>query len=431
MSSEIDLSSRTRQSTIYTNGVYGEKPKVPTNFSELESRAKAAMSERAWAYIAGGAGDGETMDANRLALKRWAILPRMLRDVSHRDLSIELFGQKLPAPVLLAPVGAGEVVCPDPDVAIGEAGAELGVPYIFSSQGCNAMEDVAAAMDRVRQDAPRWFQLYWSKDDALTDSFIRRAEAIGANTLVLTLDTTQLGWRPQDLNLGSLPFTQGEGIAQYTSDPRFREIVAERIRNAKGTKQDLRVTLGAIKTLASMARHYPGDTIRNLIAAEPKTSVETFLDVFSRQSLNWDDVADLRKKTKLPIVLKGIVHPDDAKLAVEAGVEGIVVSNHGGRQIDGAISAIDALPDVVDAVDGRAKVLVDSGIRGGADVFKALALGADAVCLGRPYMYGLALDGRNGVVDVLRNVIAEFDLTLGLAGFTAPGQLSRSALRRI
>lgn len=431
MTSEIDLSGRTRQTAIYRDGVYGEKPVIPTNFIDLERRAKDAMSERAWAYVAGGAGDGETMDSNREALKRWAIVPRMLRDVSQRDITTELFGRTLPAPVLLSPIGACELVQSDSDIRIGEGAADVGVPYILSSQGCNTMEDVAAAMDLVRPGAPRWFQLYWSKDDQLTESFVARAEAIGADAIVLTLDTTSLGWRPQDLNLGSLPFAKGEGIAQYTSDQRFRDIVADRIRAAKGTKQNVRVTLDAVKTLASMARHYPGDTIRNLVAAEPRAAVETFLDVYSRQTLNWDDVAWLRERTKLPIVLKGILHPDDAARAVQAGVDGILVSNHGGRQIDGSISSIDALPGVVAAVDGRAKVLVDSGIRSGSDVFKALALGADAVCVGRPYVYGLALAGRRGVADVARNIIAEFDLTLALSGHTSPGELSPAGLQRI
>ena len=428
---ESDLSGRARQNSIYTNGVYGEKPVVPTNFSELERRAKTVMSERAWAYVAGGAGDGETLDSNREALKRWAIVPRMLRDVSTRDLTIELFGRTLPAPVLVAPIGASELVVPDSDVRIGEGAAEVGLPYIFSSQGCNPMEEVAAAMDRVQSGAPRWFQLYWSKDDQLTESFLNRAEAVGAEAIVLTLDTTQLGWRPQDLNLGSLPFAQGEGIAQYTSDARFREIVAERIRAAKGIKKDVRVTLDAIKALASMARHYPGDTVRNLVAAEPRAAVETFLDVYSRTTLNWDDVAWLRERTKLPIVLKGVLHPADAARAVDVGVDGVLVSNHGGRQVDGSISSIDALPAIAAAVNGRAKVLVDSGIRSGSDVFKALALGADAVCIGRPYIYGLALAGRQGVADVLRNIVGEFDLTLALSGHTRPGELDQKVLARV
>ncbi|MFT3660798.1 MAG: alpha-hydroxy-acid oxidizing protein [Gordonia sp. (in: high G+C Gram-positive bacteria)] len=428
---------RARQNDVYTAGIHGRKPTVPTDFAELERRAKAAMSRRGWAYIAGGAGEGRTMAANRAALDRWAIVPRVLRDVSERDLSIDLFGQKLPAPLLFSPVGAGALAHPDADVHIGEAAAQLGLPYIFSNQGCAPMEDVAAAMERVAPGAPRWFQLYWSTDDRLVDSLISRAEKTGAGALVLTLDTTMLGWRPQDLNLGSLPFARGEGIDQYTSDPTFWEIVAERLAGAAGGPStgsgSDRVSLGAIKTLFSIARNTPGALIGNLTAPEPRAAVQTFLDIYSRPSLSWDDVTSLREKTSLPIVLKGILHPDDARQAVDRGVDGIVVSNHGGRQVDGSISSTDALVDVVEAVGERGertvKVLVDSGFYTGSDVFKALALGADAVCIGRPHMYGLALNGAAGARDAVANILAELDLTVGLTGHTSVAELDRSALK--
>ncbi|GAC67068.1 alpha-hydroxy-acid oxidizing protein [Gordonia soli] len=421
---------RIRQNDIYTAGIHGRTPRVPTDFAELERRAHDAMSDRAWAYIAGGAGEGTTMTSNRAALDRWAIVPRVLRDVSVRSLGIELFGRRLPAPVLISPVGAGGLVRRRADVEIGRAAAELGVPYIFSNQGSAPMEDVAAEMDRVRTGAPRWFQLYWSTDDDLVDSFLGRASAVGADAVVVTLDTTMLGWRPQDLNIGSLPFARGEGIDQYTSDPRFREIVAERLRSAVGGDRP-EVSLGAIRTLGSIARNAPGRFLRNLTAPEPRASVQTFLDIYSRPSLNWDDLAGLRDRTSLPIVLKGVLHPDDARRAVDAGVDGIVVSNHGGRQVDGAIGSIDALAEIAPAVDGRAKVLVDSGIRTGADVLKALALGADAACIGRPHMYGLALAGADGARDVVANIIAELDLTLGLSGYTAVADLDTDVLRKI
>ncbi|GAC57820.1 putative FMN-dependent dehydrogenase [Gordonia hirsuta DSM 44140 = NBRC 16056] len=419
---------RSRQNEVYTGGIHGRKPIVPTDFAELERRAKAVMSRRGWAYIAGGAGEGRTMAANRAALDRWAIVPRVLRDVSERSLQIELFGQQLAAPVLFAPVGAGALAHPDADVHIGRAAAELGVPYIFSNQGCAPMEDVAEAMDGVVPGAPRWFQLYWSTDDRLVDSLIGRAEEMGAAALAVTLDTTMLGWRPQDLNLGSLPFARGEGIDQYTSDPSFWEIVAERLRGAADEKPE--ISLGAIKTLFSIARNVPGGLRKNLTAPEPRAAVQTFLDIYSRPSLNWGDIASLREKTTLPIVLKGILHPDDARQAVDLGIDGIIVSNHGGRQVDGSISSTDALVDVVDAVGGKAKILADSGFYTGADVFKALALGADAVCIGRPHMYGLALDGADGARDAVANIIAELDLTLGLSGHTDVAELDRTALRK-
>ena len=420
---------RERQNEIYTAGVAGRVPRVPTNFAELERRARKAMSERAWAYIAGGAGEGRTMTANREALGRWAIVPRILRDVSHRDLSIDLFGAHLRAPILFAPVGAGGLALPEADIHIGHAAAELGVPYIFSNQGSAPMESVAAEMDRVRPGAPRWFQLYWSTDDDLVDSLLARAEKSGAQAIAVTLDTTMLGWRPQDLNLGSLPFAKAEGIAQYTSDPRFAEIVAERAAAPAGDKPE--ISLGAIKTLFSIARSTPGALLRNLVRPEPRVGVQTFLDIYSRPSLSWAEIETLRERTSLPIVLKGVLHPDDARAAVGVGIDGIIVSNHGGRQIDGEISSIDALTDIAPVVDGRCKILVDSGIYTGADVFKALALGADAVCIGRPHMYGLAIDGAAGARDAVANIIAELDLTLGLAGHTAVSDLSVDALRRV
>ncbi|MFW0794295.1 alpha-hydroxy-acid oxidizing protein [Gordonia sp. CPCC 205515] len=422
---------RIRQNEIYTAGIHGRKPRVPTDHAELERAARRVMSDRAWAYIAGGAGEGSTMSANRRALDRWAIVPRVLRDVSSRSMEIELFGQRLPAPVLFSPVGAGALAARDADVHIGHAAAELGVPYIFSNQGSAPMESVAAEMDRVRAGAPRWFQLYWSTDDDLVDSLLERAEKMGANAVAVTLDTTMLGWRPQDLNLGSLPFARGEGIDQYTSDPRFTEIVAERVRAVAGSGERPELSLGALKTLFSIARNTPGAWLKNLTSPEPRTAVQTFLEIYSRPSLNWDDIAGLRDRTSLPIVLKGVLHPDDARRAVDLGVDGIIVSNHGGRQVDGAIGSIDALATIAPVVDGAIKVLVDSGIHTGADVFKALALGADAACIGRPHMYGLALAGSDGARDVVANIIAELDLTLGLAGYTSVDDVDSEAVQRV
>lgn len=420
---------RARQNDIYTAGVHRRKPRVPTDFAELERRAKHAMSARARAYIAGGAGEGRTMAANRAALDRWAIVPRILRDVSQRNLEVELFGRRIPAPVLFAPVGAGSLAAADADALIGRAAAELGVPYILSNQASVSMEDVAAAMDDTSAGAPRWFQLYWSTDDDLVDSLLERAAAIRAEAVVVTLDTTMLGWRPQDLNLGSLPFAQGEGIAQYTSDRRFVDIVVERLRGAADERPE--ISLGAIATLLSITRNAPGRFLQNLRSPQPRAAVQTFLDIYSRPSLNWDDLAGLRARTALPIVLKGVLHPDDARRAVDAGVDGIIVSNHGGRQVDGAISTIDALDAIAPVVDGRIKVLIDSGIYTGSDVFKALALGADAACIGRPHMYGLALAGADGARDAVADIIAELDLTLGLSGHTDVADLDREALRRM
>lgn len=432
----MDDHGRIRQGSIYADGVYGRRPRVPTGFDGLARRAQAAMSDRAWAYIAGGAGAERTVAENRTSLDRWKIVPRVLRDVTRRDLTIDLFGDRLPAPVLFAPVGAGELAHPAADEHIGRAAAQLGVPYIFSNQGSVPMERVAAAMDEVRPGAPRWFQLYWSTDDDLVDSLLHRAETSGASAVAVTLDTTMLGWRPRDLDLGSLPFARGEGLAQYTSDDTFRRIVADRLRGVREKsvtkrREPQRISLGALRTLWSIARRTPGSTLANLVRREPRAGVETFLDIYSRPSLSWDDIAGLRERTRLPIVLKGILHPDDARRAVDSGVDGIIVSNHGGRQVDGAISSTDALDAIAPVVDGRIRVLADSGFHSGADVFKALALGADAVCIGRPHMYGLAVAGAAGARDAVANIVAELDLTLGLSGHTSVADLDRDAVQRI
>jgi isopentenyl diphosphate isomerase/L-lactate dehydrogenase-like FMN-dependent dehydrogenase len=380
------------------------------------------MSATAWAYVAGSAGSGDTAAENRRSFERWRTVPRMLRDVSDRDLSIELFGHRYPSPVIAAPVGVLELVHPDADLAIGRAAAALGVPYVISSQGSRPMEETAAAMG----DAARWFQLYWSSSDELVASFVSRAERSGAHAIVVTLDTHMLGWRPRDLDLAYLPFIHGQGIAQYTSDPVFGELVRARIAAALPRAKS-RVTLSAIRTLRDMTRNYPGGRLRS---PEPRAAVETFLDVFSRSSLTWENLSFLRKHTTLPILLKGIQHPDDAKLAVEHGVDGIIVSNHAGRQVDNAIGALDALPAVVAAVNGRIPVLFDSGVRSGADVFTALALGASAVLVGRPYAYGLAIAGEAGAQEVLRNIIAEFDLVLGLTGHRSVAEMTADSVSR-
>ncbi|MFC7529780.1 lactate 2-monooxygenase [Actinoplanes sp. GCM10030250] len=412
---------RLRQNQIYRAGVLGRRPAVPTDFTELERQARKASSAKAWAYVAGGAGLGRTMRNNREAFDRWAIVPRMLGGAAERDLSRDLLGTRLPAPILLAPVGAGQLVDRDSDLHTARAAAATGIPYVFTNQGGTPMEQTAAAMG----DTPRWFQLYWSTDEGLVDSLIQRAEAIGAGALVITLDTTVLGWRPQDLNLGSLPFAQGLGIGQYTSDPRFRELVDARPASTGPRPQ---VTLAAIRSLLSIVRNHPGSFWANLRSPRPRASVETFLDIYSNPRLSWDHIATVRDRTRLPVVLKGILHPDDARRAFELGVDAVVVSNHGGRQVDGAIASLDALVRVREAVGPEPAVLMDSGIRSGADVFTALALGADAVLLGRPYMYGLAIAGQRGVEQVITDIVAELDLTMALTGVSDLAGITRELL---
>ncbi|SFK91369.1 alpha-hydroxy-acid oxidizing protein [Geodermatophilus ruber] len=427
---------RRRQDEVYRAGVYGRRPPLPTAGRALQRRARERLTARAYAYVAGGAGAEATQRANRAAFDRWAVVPRVLRDVSSRDTSVELFGRRLPAPVLLGPVGALELVHPEADLAVARAAAGLGLPMVFSNQASVSMEECAAAMGA----SPRWFQLYWSTSDELVESLVGRAEASGCDALVVTLDTTMLGWRPRDLDLGHLPFALGKGIAQYTSDPVFRRLVEERAAAAPipaepgaaaGRDRQPRPTVSAVRALIGMARAWPGPLRENLRSPLPRAAVETFLAIYSRPSITWEDLAWLRARTRLPILLKGVLHPDDARRALDEGMDGVVVSTHGGRQVDRSIAALDALPDVVAAIGDRAPVLLDSGVRSGADVFTAVALGARAVLLGRPFAWGLGLGGEAGVRQVVSDVLGEFDLTLGLTGHTAVDQLTPQVLRRV
>jgi lactate 2-monooxygenase len=414
----------TRQQAIYLDGVSGRRPVVPVSPWHLERAARRKMSREGFAYVAGGAGAERTMAANRAEFDRWRIVPRMLRDVSKRDPSITLFGRTLPAPLLLAPIGVLEMAHPDADVAAAAAAAAAGVPMIFSNQASRSMEACVAGMG----DAPRWFQLYWSQSTELALSFVERAERNGCDALVLTLDTTILGWRPRDLDLAYVPFLRGRGLAQYTSDPVFQRQVAADAPTY--VRRRTRVTPAAVSTLLQLARSYPGRFRDNLRSVEPLAGVQRFTDTFSKPSLNWDDVAFLRERTSLPLLLKGVLHPDDARRAVDHGVDGVIVSNHGGRQVDGSIATLAALPGIVEAAGANVKVLIDSGIRTGADVFKALALGADAVCIGRPYAYGLAIAGRRGVAEVIANVLADFELTMALSGCRTVGDITADHLVR-
>ena len=428
---------RARQDAIYRPGALGIAPTVPTDVTELERRAKRSMSRKAWAYVAGGAGSGATMRANREAFDRWRVVPRMLHATTERDLTTRVLDTDLAAPLMLAPVGAAGLITDDADVRIAEGARASGIPYVFSCQGSCPMEETAQAM----AGTPFWYQLYWSTDEGLVDSMIGRAEAAGAQALVVTLDTTMLGWRTQDLDLGSLPFVRGQGIAQYTSDPHFTTLVRARLAAAGATAQGLgldprrpvqlaRAAKGGVGTLLSMSREHPGGLRSNLRSAEPRAAVETFLDIYSNPGLSWEHIATLKERTSLPVVLKGVLHPDDAKQAFDSGVDAIVVSNHGGRQVDRSISALDALVSIRDAVGPDPTLLMDSGIRTGADLFVALALGADACLLGRPHVYGLALDGAAGVSAVIDGVLAELDLTMGLVGAASISDITRDLLVR-
>jgi lactate 2-monooxygenase len=377
------------------------------------------MSAEGFAYIAGGAGLETTMKANRKAFERVRIVPRMLRGAETRSLEVELFGRTLPAPFLLAPIGVLEMAHRDADLAVARAAAAEGVPLVFSSQASKPMEECSAAM----AEAPRWFQLYMSTSDDVVRSFVARAEHCGCEAVVVTLDTTLLGWRLRDLDLAFLPFALGKGISQYVADPEFQRQLDVAPVPPRG-----RINVAALRSLWQVSREYPGSAWRNLRSTRPRKAAMTFVETFTRPALSWNDVAFVRDATRLPLLLKGILHPDDARTALEYGVDGIVVSNHGGRQVDGAIASLDALPAIVAAVGGRIPVLFDSGIRGGADIVKALALGARAVLIGRPYCYGLAIAGEAGVREVIQNFLADLDLTLALIGSRGLSDLGPESL---
>ncbi|MGE4428413.1 MAG: alpha-hydroxy-acid oxidizing protein [Solirubrobacteraceae bacterium] len=379
------------QNEIYLQGLAGVVPPLPMGFAELEARAAAALPPSVWSYVAGGAGDERTQRANREAFDGWGLVPRMFAGAEERDLSVELFGMTLPAPVFMAPIGVIGLCAQDGrgDLATARAAARTGVPMVASTLSVDPMEDVASALG----DTPGFFQLYTPGDRELAASLVRRAEAAGFKGVVVTLDTWVTGWRPRDLSTSNFPQLRGHCLANYTSDPVFR---------------------------AGLARPPEED---------PQGAVLRWVQLFAN-ALSWDDLAWLRSLTDLPLLLKGICHPDDARRAKDGGVDGIYCSNHGGRQANGGLPALDSLPEVVEAADGL-PVLFDSGVRSGADVVKALALGATAVGIGRPYAYGLALGGADGIVHVLRMMLAEADLIMAVDGYPTRKDLTPDTLRRV
>jgi L-lactate dehydrogenase (cytochrome) len=357
---------------IYMHGLGGTTPSIPVSVAKLEHRAAEAMEPRTATYVGAGAGSEETIRANAEAFRRRQIVPRMLRDVSARNLSTELLGTAMPAPLLLAPIGVQKIVHPDGELASARAAGALGLPLIASTASHFTLEQIAEAGG----EAPRWFQLYWPDDRRLARSFVERAEAAGYGAIVLTVDTFVPGWKPRDLQGAWLPFLEGVGMGNYFQDPVFRAALE------KTPEEDQGAATGH------------------------------FLGLQANPALAWDDLAWLREQTSLPIVVKGIQHVEDAREAAQRGVDGVVVSNHGGRQVDGAVGSLDALPAIAEAVGAELAVLFDSGVRSGADVLKALALGADAVCLGRPYIWGLA----------------ELDLTMALCGLTSLDEIGPELL---
>ncbi|WP_232839430.1 MULTISPECIES: alpha-hydroxy-acid oxidizing protein [Nocardia] len=380
------------QNEIYQGGSVGDVPELPMTAAGLEERAERELERSAFAYVAGGASSERTAAANRAAFDRYRILPRMLRGTTGpdaRDLSVEVLGTRLAAPVLTAPIGVLELMHDSGEVIVADVTRELGIGTVLSTAASTPIEEVGAAAGAW------WYQLYWPSDDELARSFVERAERAGAAAIVVTVDTPTLGWRPRDLEVAHLPFLHGKGIANYLSDPVFLDRLAA-------------------------PPHESPEAMRAAVLA--------WRGVFGNHDLRPSDLAHLREWTDLPIAVKGVMHPDDARQLVDAGADAIVVSNHGGRQVDGAVAALDALPAVIATVGDRADVLFDSGVRTGSEMLIALALGAKAVLYGRPWVYGLGLAGRDGVRHALRMLLADFDSALGLSGCATPAELSRSMI---
>jgi lactate 2-monooxygenase len=373
------------QNEIY---VTGESP-WPIGAGEWEARAGETLAPGPLGYIAGGAGSEATMRANLDAFARRGLRPRMLTGHAERELAVEVLGTSSPFPFLLAPVGVLSIAHPDGELAAARAAAAARVPFTLSTAASHSIEEIADAMG----DAPRWFQLYWVRDREVVSSLVQRAEAAAYSAIVVTLDTLILGWRPRDLRNAYLPFQEGEGIAQFTSDPVFR------------SRLDVA----------------PED--------DPLVAVGTMLAMFPNLSLQWDDLSWLRERTSLPLLVKGVLTADDARRALAAGIDGVIVSNHGGRQVDGAVASLDALVEIREALGTDAVLLVDGGIRTGADVLKALALGANAVLVGRPYVYALAVGGEDGVAALIEQLAAETDVTLALIGARSVQELDESWIR--
>jgi lactate 2-monooxygenase len=378
------------QDEIYLAGLHGVVPKLPIDMATLEKRAMEAWPETLVSYVQGGCGDERTQDLNVAAFGKWGLVPRMMVDSSQRDLSIELFGMKLPTPIFMAPIGVIGLCAQDGhgDLATAKAAARTGVPMVASTLMVDPLEAVASQFG----DTPGFFQLYTPDDRGIAESFVHRAEAAGFKGIVVTLDTWVAGWRPRDLARSSFPQLRGYCLANYFSDPVFRS------RLAKPPEED------------------------------PAAAVRIWSELFGAR-LTWADLPWLRSLTKRPLLLKGICHPDDVRRAIDGGVDGIYCSTHGGRQANGGIACLDMLPAVVETA-GKTPVLFDSGVRTGSDIVKALALGATAVGIGRPYAWGLALDGTDGIVHVLRCLLAEADLLMAIDGYPTIADLRSATLMK-
>jgi 4-hydroxymandelate oxidase len=352
----------------------------PLTVDEYEAMARERMERSAYDYYAGGSGDEQTLAGNRSAFDAIRLRPRVLVDVSRIDLRTTVIGQPIDFPVMLAPTAFNRLAHPDGELAAARAARTCGTIMIGSTLSTCALEEVAGACG-----GGLWFQVYVYKDRGMTQELVARAEASGYRALVLTVDTPLLGRRYRDVrNNFVLP---------------------------------------------------PGISMRNFEAAMTNadrwgahSSFSAYVHDLFDGTLTWDAVAWLRSQTQLPLLIKGVLAADDARIAIENGVDGIIVSNHGGRQLDGAIPSIQALPDVVEAVAGRVDVLMDGGVRRGTDVLKSLALGARAVCIGRPYLWALAAAGEEGVRDVLGMLRDELQLAMALSGKPTINSVDRTLI---
>ncbi|WP_369354279.1 alpha-hydroxy acid oxidase [Lysinibacillus capsici] len=348
----------------------------PICFADLEKAVAEKIEAGPFGYIRSGAGGEQTLHNNRTAFEKYSIVPRFLNDVSNVDTSVHLFGKTYPTPLLFAPVGMNGMVHDEGELAVARAAQFLNIPYIQSTVSTFALEEVAQAAP----SATKWFQLYWSTNEEIAFSMAARAEEAGFEAIVLTVDTVMLGWREEDVRNQFSPLKLGYARGNYMNDPVFT---------------------------ASL----PDDSFESY--------VQGVLQNVFHPKLNWEHVRELKKRTNLPILLKGILHPEDAKLAIDNGINGIIVSNHGGRQLDGVIGSLEALPAIAKVVNGQIPIILDSGVYRGMDALKALSLGADAVAIGRPFVYGLALEGQQGVEKVMTNLYDELKVSIALAGATS------------
>ncbi|OSD04652.1 L-lactate dehydrogenase [Trametes coccinea BRFM310] len=386
-------------------GETGILPSFSVHPEELQESTKKKLNDRGYFYANSNAGLGWTDKANREAFYRWRIVPRTCVDTNTRDLTTTIFGHKIPAPIMFAPIGINKLYTPLGELVPARVAGELGIPYCLSTAASQSIEDVARANDEGASEknesnsvheysgpnggnakSPRFFQLYMGHDDEVTLSLLNRAWKSGFDVVMLTTDTWQLGWRPTDINIANYVFYYPGAVGNEvgTSDPVFM---------AKH-KQDIEKDSG--KWIDSSVWHGKAHTWEKV-----KWVVN-----------EWKRISGGR-----PFVIKGIQNATDAKLALEAGCEGIVVTNHAGRQVDGAVGSLDVLPEIVEAVGDKMTILFDSGVRTGSDVFKALALGAHAVMIGRLYVWGMAHEGVHGCRHVLKSLLADLDITMTVAGY--------------